>query len=198
MFVGVGASRVRDLFKEAKEKAPSIIFIDEIDAIGRARGRSVSMGANDEREITLNQLLTEMDGSGTNSGVILMGHQPRRCAGPRPDATRPFRPAASSWTARFNERYRLFKVHLDAAKMDIEVDVNRPPARTTGLQRDDAISLYEAASTSPRARRRPLRGQTGFPGCRGPGDRWPGEEEQASSPWTRSAPSPIARPATLP
>jgi ATP-dependent metalloprotease FtsH len=73
MFVGVGASRVRDLFKQAKEKAPSIIFIDEIDAIGRARGRSVSMGANDERENTLNQLLTEMDGFGTNSGVILIG-----------------------------------------------------------------------------------------------------------------------------
>ena len=73
MFVGVGASRVRDLFKQAKEKAPSIIFIDEIDAIGRARGRSASMGANDERENTLNQLLTEMDGFGTNSGVILLG-----------------------------------------------------------------------------------------------------------------------------
>jgi AFG3 family protein len=73
MFVGVGASRVRDLFKQAKEKAPAIIFIDEIDAIGRARGRSVSMGANDERENTLNQLLTEMDGFGTNSGVILIG-----------------------------------------------------------------------------------------------------------------------------
>ncbi|MBK9628982.1 MAG: AAA family ATPase, partial [Flavobacteriales bacterium] len=70
MFVGVGASRVRDLFKQAKEKAPAIIFIDEIDAVGRARGRSVSMGANDERENTLNQLLTEMDGFGTNSGVI--------------------------------------------------------------------------------------------------------------------------------
>ena len=72
MFVGVGASRVRDLFKQAKEKAPSIIFIDEIDAIGRARGRNVNMGSNDERENTLNQLLTEMDGFGTNTGVILI------------------------------------------------------------------------------------------------------------------------------
>ena len=71
MFVGVGASRVRDLFRQAKEKAPSIIFIDEIDAIGRARGKSPSFSANDERESTLNQLLTEMDGFGTNSGVII-------------------------------------------------------------------------------------------------------------------------------
>ncbi|MBL7933638.1 MAG: ATP-dependent metallopeptidase FtsH/Yme1/Tma family protein, partial [Bacteroidia bacterium] len=72
MFVGVGASRVRDLFRQAKEKAPCIIFIDEIDAIGRARGKSISAGANDERENTLNQLLTEMDGFGTNSGVIIL------------------------------------------------------------------------------------------------------------------------------
>ena len=72
MFVGVGASRVRDLFKQAKEKAPSIIFIDEIDAIGRARGKNSITGSNDERENTLNQLLTEMDGFGTNSGVIVM------------------------------------------------------------------------------------------------------------------------------
>ena len=72
MFVGVGASRVRDLFKQAKEKAPAIIFIDEIDAIGRARGRNNGMGSNDERENTLNQLLTEMDGFGTNSGVIIL------------------------------------------------------------------------------------------------------------------------------
>ena len=72
MFVGVGASRVRDLFKQAKDKAPSIIFIDEIDAIGRARGKSNITGGNDERENTLNQLLTEMDGFGTNSGVIVI------------------------------------------------------------------------------------------------------------------------------
>ena len=72
MFVGVGASRVRDLFKQAKEKSPSIIFIDEIDAIGRARGKNAMTGSNDERENTLNQLLTEMDGFGTNSGVIVM------------------------------------------------------------------------------------------------------------------------------
>ena len=72
MFVGVGVSRVRDLFKQAKAKAPAIIFIDEIDAIGRARGKNVMTGSNDERENTLNQLLTEMDGFGTNSGVIVM------------------------------------------------------------------------------------------------------------------------------
>ena len=72
MFVGVGASRVRDLFRQAKEKAPCIVFIDEIDAVGRARGRNPNMGANDERENTLNQLLTEMDGFGSNSGVIIL------------------------------------------------------------------------------------------------------------------------------
>jgi cell division protease FtsH len=72
MFVGVGASRVRDLFKQAKEKAPCIVFIDEIDAVGRARGRNVNFGSNDERENTLNQLLTEMDGFGTNIGVIIL------------------------------------------------------------------------------------------------------------------------------
>ena len=72
MFVGVGASRVRDLFKQAKEKAPCIVFIDEIDAVGRARGKNVNMNSNDERENTLNQLLTEMDGFGSNSGVIIL------------------------------------------------------------------------------------------------------------------------------
>ena len=72
MFVGVGASRVRDLFKQAKDKSPCIVFIDEIDAVGRARGKNASMGSNDERENTLNQLLTEMDGFGTNSGVIIL------------------------------------------------------------------------------------------------------------------------------
>ena len=72
MFVGVGASRVRDLFQKAKDKAPCIVFIDEIDAVGRARGKNPNMGANDERENTLNQLLTEMDGFGTNSGVIIL------------------------------------------------------------------------------------------------------------------------------
>ena len=72
MFVGVGASRVRDLFKQAKDKSPAIIFIDEIDAIGRARGKSNFTGSNDERENTLNQLLTEMDGFGTNTNVIVL------------------------------------------------------------------------------------------------------------------------------
>src|SRR3712207_1751194 len=72
MFVGVGASRVRDLFAQAKSKAPCIVFIDEIDAVGRARGRNTNMGGNDERESTLNQLLTEMDGFGSNSGVIVL------------------------------------------------------------------------------------------------------------------------------
>ena len=72
MFVGVGAARVRDLFKQAKEKAPCIVFIDEIDAVGRARGKNPNMGSNDERENTLNQMLTEMDGFGSNNGVIIL------------------------------------------------------------------------------------------------------------------------------
>ena len=77
MFVGVGASRVRDLFRQAKEKAPCIVFIDEIDAVGRARSKNNNMGGNDERENTLNQLLTEMDGFGSNSGVIILAARNR-------------------------------------------------------------------------------------------------------------------------
>ena len=101
MFVGVGASRVRDLFRQAKEKAPCIIFIDEIDAIGRARGRNPNMGANDERENTLNQLLTEMDGFGTNSGVIILAATNRAdILDKGPAARRTIRPADTRGPAR--------------------------------------------------------------------------------------------------
>ena len=113
MFVGVGASRVRDLFRQAKEKSPCIIFIDEIDAIGRARGKSISAGANDERENTLNQLLTEMDGFGTNSGVIILA------ATNRADILDRALMRAGRFDRQIyvdmpdlNERVEIFKVHL--------------------------------------------------------------------------------------
>ncbi|MCF8374122.1 MAG: ATP-dependent zinc metalloprotease FtsH [Bacteroidales bacterium] len=119
MFVGVGASRVRDLFKQAKEKAPCIIFIDEIDAIGRARGRNPNMGANDERENTLNQLLTEMDGFGTNVGVIILA------ATNRADILDRALLRAGRFDRQIHvelpdlhERADIFKVHLQPIKYD--------------------------------------------------------------------------------
>ena len=109
MFVGVGASRVRDLFKQAKEKSPAIIFIDEIDAIGRARGKNANFGSNDERENTLNQLLTEMDGFGTNSGVIILAATNRAdILDKRADACRAFRPS----DLRGHARRQRAQVHL--------------------------------------------------------------------------------------
>src|SRR5688572_28624089 len=135
MFVGVGASRVRDLFKQAKEKAPAIIFIDEVDAIGRARGRSVAQGANDERESTLNQLLTEMDGFGTNSGVILIG------ATNRADIL----DKALLRPGRFDRqifvdlpdlvgRKEIFKVHMKPLKkLSADVDVDQLGRQTPGF-----------------------------------------------------------------
>ena len=125
MFVGVGASRVRDLFRQAKEKAPCIVFIDEIDAVGRARGKNPNMGANDERENTLNQLLTEMDGFGTNSGVIILA------ATNRADIL----DKALMRAGRFDrqiyvdlpdlpDRVAIFKVHLAKIKTDDTVDVD--------------------------------------------------------------------------
>ena len=122
MFVGVGASRVRDLFKKAKEKAPCIVFIDEIDAIGRARGKSPSMGANDERENTLNQLLTEMDGFGTNSGVIILA------ATNRADILDRALMRAGRFDRQIHvelpdikEREQIFDVHLRPLKLSEEV-----------------------------------------------------------------------------
>ena len=124
-FVGVGASRVRDLFKQAKEKAPCIIFIDEIDAIGRARGKNPNMGSNDERENTLNQLLTEMDGFETNSGVIILA------ATNRADIL----DSALLRAGRFDrqiyvdlpelkDREAIFKVHLKPLKLAEDVDAD--------------------------------------------------------------------------
>ena len=147
MFVGVGASRVRDLFKQAKEKAPSIIFIDEIDAIGRARGKSISQGANDERENTLNQLLTEMDGFGTNSGVIILAATNRADILDR----------ALLRAGRFDrqilvdmpdlvERVAIFKVHLKKLKLDKDVDVEFLGKQTPGFSGADIANMCNEAA----------------------------------------------------
>merc|ERR1711879_209892 len=119
MFMGVGASRVRDLFKQAKEKSPSIIFIDEIDAIGRARGKNNFSGSNDERENTLNQLLTEMDGFGTNQGVILLAATNRADILDRA-LLRPgrFDRQIHVELPDLNERREIFEVHLKPIKYD--------------------------------------------------------------------------------
>lgn len=147
MFVGVGASRVRDLFRQAKEKAPAIIFIDEIDAIGRARGRSVSQGANDERENTLNQLLTEMDGFGTNSGVIILaatnradildrallraGRFDRQIYVDMPDVT---------------ERRDIFLVHLKKLKLEEGLDIEFLARQTPGFSGADIANICNEAA----------------------------------------------------
>jgi cell division protease FtsH len=147
MFVGVGASRVRDLFKQAKEKAPSIIFIDEIDAIGRARGKNAMTGSNDERENTLNQLLTEMDGFGTNTGVIVMA------ATNRADIL----DKALTRAGRFDrqiyvdlpdlvERKEIFKVHLKPIKLAKSMDVNFLARQTPGFSGADIANVCNEAA----------------------------------------------------
>ncbi len=161
MFVGVGASRVRDLFKQAKEKAPSIIFIDEIDAIGRARGRSVSMGANDERENTLNQLLTEMDGFGTNSGVILIGATNRADVLDRA-LMRPGRFDRQIFVDMpdLNERVAILKVHLKPLKLDEAVDVDFLARQTPGFSGADLANICnEAALIAARKKKKQVEKQ---------------------------------------
>lgn len=147
MFVGVGASRVRDLFKQAKEKAPSIIFIDEIDAVGRARGKSVSQGANDERENTLNQLLTEMDGFGTNSGVIIMAATNRADILDRA-LLRPgrFDRQIHVDMPDLNERREIFKVHLQPLKLNDKVDVEFLAKQTPGFSGADIANICNEAA----------------------------------------------------
>ena len=147
MFVGVGASRVRDLFKTAKEKAPCIIFIDEIDAIGRARGKSVSAGANDERENTLNQLLTEMDGFGTNSGVIILAATNRADILDRA-LLRPgrFDRVIHVDMPDMNEREEIFKVHLKPLKLDDTVDVTFLAKQTPGFSGADIANICNEAA----------------------------------------------------
>jgi len=147
MFVGVGASRVRDLFRQAKEKAPCIIFIDEIDAVGRARSKSVSMGGNDERENTLNQLLTEMDGFGTNSGVIILA------ATNRADILDKALLRAGRFDRQIhvdlpdlNERKAVFDVHLKPLKLDDTVDSEMLARQTPGFSGADIANVCNEAA----------------------------------------------------
>jgi AFG3 family protein len=143
MFVGVGASRVRDLFKQAKEKAPSIIFIDEIDAIGRSRGKGTFLGgANDERESTLNQLLTEMDGFGTNSGVIVVAAT-NRADMLDPALLRPGRFDRHIYLELPNmkEREEIFKVHMRPLIMDDTIDTHFLASQTPGFSGADIANI---------------------------------------------------------
>ena len=147
MFVGVGASRVRDLFRQAKEKSPCIIFIDEIDAVGRARGKNPSMGGNDERENTLNQLLTEMDGFGSNSGVIILA------ATNRVDILDKALLRAGRFDRQIyvdlpdlNERKEVFGVHLRPLKLDDTVDVDLLARQTPGFSGADIANVCNEAA----------------------------------------------------
>lgn len=147
MFVGVGASRVRDLFRQAKEKAPCIVFIDEIDAVGRARGKNPNMGANDERENTLNQLLTEMDGFGTNSGVIILA------ATNRADILDKALLRAGRFDRQIyvelpelNDRVAIFNVHLKGIKTDATVDVDLLARQTPGFSGADIANVCNEAA----------------------------------------------------
>ena len=147
MFVGVGASRVRDLFKQAKEKSPAIIFIDEIDAIGRARGKNNGFNSNDERENTLNQLLTEMDGFGTNSGVIILA------ATNRADVLDGALMRAGRFDRQIyvdmpdlNERKEIFEVHLKPLKLENNLDVDFLSKQTPGFSGADIANLCNEAA----------------------------------------------------
>ena len=147
MFVGVGASRVRDLFRQAKEKAPSIIFIDEIDAIGRARGRAPSFSANDERESTLNQLLTEMDGFGSNTGVIIIAATNRADVLDRA-LLRPGRFDRQIYVELpdLNGRKEIFQVHLKPLKLAESVDIDFLAKQTPGFSGADIANLCNEAA----------------------------------------------------
>ncbi len=147
MFVGVGASRVRDLFRQAKEKSPCIIFIDEIDAVGRSRGKNPNMGSNDERENTLNQLLTEMDGFGSNSGVIILA------ATNRADILDKALLRAGRFDRQIHvdlpdvhERKQIFNVHLRPIKINETVDVNFLAKQTPGFSGADIANVCNEAA----------------------------------------------------
>ena len=152
MFVGVGASRVRDLFNQAKEKAPCIVFIDEIDAVGRARGKNVGFSSNDERENTLNQLLTEMDGFGTNSGVIVLA------ATNRADILDKALMRAGRFDRQIqvtlpdlNERKDIFQIHLRKIKLGDDFDLENIAKHTAGFSGADIANICnEAALTAAR------------------------------------------------
>ncbi|WP_185150483.1 MULTISPECIES: ATP-dependent zinc metalloprotease FtsH [unclassified Apibacter] len=147
MFVGVGASRVRDLFRQAKEKSPSIIFIDEIDAIGRARGKNNITGSNDERENTLNQLLTEMDGFGTNTSVIVLAATNRADILDKA-LMRPGRFDRSIYVdlPDLNERKEIFQVHLKLLKLDEDLDVDFLAKQTPGFSGADIANVCNEAA----------------------------------------------------
>lgn len=163
MFVGVGASRVRDLFRQAKEKAPCIIFIDEIDAIGRARGRSVAQGSNDERENTLNQLLTEMDGFGTNNGVIILAATNRADILDRA-LLRPGRFDRQIYVdlPDLNGRKEIFEVHLKPLKLDTTVEVGFLAKQTPGFSGADIANVCNEAALIAARRNRTAIGKQDF------------------------------------
>ncbi len=147
MFVGVGASRVRDLFKQAKDKSPAIIFIDEIDAIGRARGKNNITGSNDERENTLNQLLTEMDGFGTNTNVIVLA------ATNRADVLDTALMRAGRFDRQIyvdlpdlNERKEIFEVHLKPIKIDETIETDFLARQTPGFSGADIANICNEAA----------------------------------------------------
>ena len=163
MFVGVGASRVRDLFRQAKEKSPCIIFIDEIDAVGRARGKNPSMGGNDERENTLNQLLTEMDGFGSNSGVIILA------ATNRVDILDKALLRAGRFDRQIyvdlpdlNERKEVFGVHLRPLKLDNTVDVDLLTRQTPGFSGADIANVCNEAALIAARHSKPSVGKDDF------------------------------------
>lgn len=164
MFVGVGASRVRDLFRRAKEKAPCIIFIDEIDAIGRSRGKGAFLsGANDERESTLNQLLTEMDGFGTNSGVIVLAAT-NRADMLDPALLRPGRFDRHIYLELPNlkEREEIFKVHLRPLKYDESIDIHFLAAQTPGFSGADIANICNESALIAARRKKDKVGKEDF------------------------------------
>ena len=163
MFVGVGASRVRDLFQQAKAKSPCIIFIDEIDAVGRARSKNPSMGGNDERENTLNALLTEMDGFGTNSGVIILA------ATNRADMLDSALLRAGRFDRQIhvdlpdlNERKEVFMVHLKPLKLDNTVDVDFLARQTPGFSGADIANVCNEAALIAARHDKPMVGKQDF------------------------------------
>lgn len=147
MFVGVGAARVRDLFKQAKDKAPCIVFIDEIDAVGRARGKNPSMGSNDERENTLNQMLTEMDGFGTNNGVIILAATNRADMLDKA-LLRPGRFDRQIFIdlPELTDRVEIFNVHLRNIKVNSKLDVEQLARQTQGFSGADIANVCNEAA----------------------------------------------------
>ena len=147
MFVGVGAARVRDLFKQAKEKAPCIVFIDEIDAVGRARGKNPNMGSNDERENTLNQMLTEMDGFGTNNGVIILAATNRADMLDKA-LLRPGRFDRQIYVdlPELHDRVEIFNVHLRNIKVNATIDIEHLARQTPGFSGADIANVCNEAA----------------------------------------------------